>query len=338
MHGYTYRADGSDHRDAYGYLIASLEPVSSYRQRTLEERGRGAVTGGFIYKSSDDSRTPWKEEQTWGTVHGGSAQDIGFFYSSSDRTLSYRPAVCFSAIRDEAPIVALWRNNKVEFGPNLDMNKKEWGSNISSFPDTGKYGLTLAEIESVKVLQVTFPGIDDSMRNLAPEIVDTKTYTNHHSREATCAFEFSRTFNHQFSFGFKEGFDIMWSSKWEANVFYIGKAEATFAAKLTFEANQLDTTGEATTHKDTVTIAPPPKSAVRAEAVWTRGTLDLEAQLTMLIQYKNGVEQTITQPVNYRSVSVFDLKVAITPLTYSPQAPQASFVDGGTVEQHIMRL
>lgn len=90
MHGQTFISD-AEGGPGYGDLTVALEPINKYMARKPEDRGIGAVSGGFIYNSNNNSTEPYKKEQQWGAgPDDSSAHEVALFYGHPDRQRAYR--------------------------------------------------------------------------------------------------------------------------------------------------------------------------------------------------------------------------------------------------------
>ena len=141
MHGYTYITAEGDYY-GYGRVHASLQRLEEYENLPHADRGKGGVTGGFVYTKDRCSKLPYGQGQEWGAVDMSSAVKVAMFYSPGHTNVYYVMA-CF-ATTQVAPVSGFWRNGSRMVGSNVACAKHSWGHNIHSWPE-GKadYGISL---------------------------------------------------------------------------------------------------------------------------------------------------------------------------------------------------
>lgn len=144
MHGVCFVA--SDKPLRYAYLKVSLQKMEAFENIPIAERGLGAVSGGFVWSANatnkgKDITGAYTNEQEWGVIDASKAHHLCGFYNP-ELTKYYRVMVCFDKF-NVAPVSGFWRNENVLVGPNTKCEKKAWGKNFKSFPDTGSYAIAL---------------------------------------------------------------------------------------------------------------------------------------------------------------------------------------------------
>lgn len=136
MHGDSWVDE--DHSIGYAHLKVALQNMEDFDEVPLDERGLGAVSGGYIMSTNNTSSEPFKIEQKWGVIDTSTAIYLRGFYRNDNKYS--RVMVCFDRTKI-APVSGFWRDGKVMVGPNIQCDKTDWGSDLES----GSYAIALTK-------------------------------------------------------------------------------------------------------------------------------------------------------------------------------------------------
>lgn len=141
MHAFTPLKNNAR---GYAYLSASLQKVEEFEKIALDERGRGAVSGGYVTAMTITSagrlaRGTTVNEQEWGTVNTSGGTCVGGFYEAEDARY-IRVMVCFDRT-NVAPVSGFWSNDKVLIGPDIKCDKTDWGVNLKNVLEPTTFSL-----------------------------------------------------------------------------------------------------------------------------------------------------------------------------------------------------
>lgn len=130
----------------YAYISASLQKMEEFEKIPLAERGRGAVSGGYVTAMNITSagrlpRGTKSNEQEWGTVDTSGGVCVGLFYEAEGARWIL-VMVCFDRT-NVAPVSGFWSNDKVLTGPDIKCNKTDWGVNLKSVLGSATFSLVL---------------------------------------------------------------------------------------------------------------------------------------------------------------------------------------------------
>jgi hypothetical protein len=128
FHGYDWLKEPySCH--GYIYVKVYLEKMDTYRMRN--DKGVGALTGGFRLQTLDNSGRAETVVDKWGTYDLNNAVQAGQLWSK-DQKLAFRQFFCFDT-SNEAPVVQLMENDHITFGSGIEFdNKHYWCGNTST--------------------------------------------------------------------------------------------------------------------------------------------------------------------------------------------------------------
>lgn len=107
---------------------------------------------------------------------------------------------------------------------------------------------------------------------------------------------------------------MSWTLEVSGEVPLVAKGKATAQTKISLGVGTTSTTTntQVFTREHKLTVAP--KTRKLAEATYSKGTITLEAILTVETKYKNGCIQVFKRPATYTGVSAFDANVQETNL------------------------